>query len=381
MILSLLLLLLAQGTLPGAAPPPEEQDSLLRAEIGNWFRARIAGDPEALRAARTALVRELGIPAHRPGTPILAQVPRWQRILEEGRPYPRHGGGEWLRFPGEDREKEDWLRIPEVYAPERSAVPLLVVIPGASHSAEEVLRALPPETPPEAALLVPDLRGLPDPALDPAARRELLHALAHAFRELRVDRDRLLLVGWGSAAATATYLAAILPHFFSAVSWTGAEAHAELPAENLALYAEAAAADFPSAVRWVFARAPRNPNPLHFSAQLLSPGAGRVYWVQALRFDPMGTTAEPARIAVQVDRESNTISIQGRHVDAVELFLNDAIVDLDRPLVLIRNGHSIRFRARRSLRTVLENFALNLDPRAFYSAAVRDLDLPPPTTP
>jgi hypothetical protein len=79
-----------------------------------------------------------------------------------------------------------------------------------------------------------------------------------------------------------------------------------------------------------------------------------------------------------VDREANAVLLSGRGVHAVELYLNDEILDLDRPVELRFEGSTLRRRVqvRRSLTTLLENFARNPDPDALYPAMIRLLDLP-----
>ena len=132
-----------------------------------------------------------------------------------------------------------------------------------------------------------------------------------------------------------------------------------------------------AATEWCMAAAARDAYPTEFEVELTQPWMGRAYWAQAIKFDPPDAVPEGkvARMKVSVDRSTNTITIDGEFVYQVKLFLNDVIVDLDKPITLMRNGKSLTYQATRSIGTMMEAFGGSLDD-TIYPAVIRVIDVP-----
>ncbi|MBT7011445.1 MAG: hypothetical protein HN961_00895, partial [Planctomycetes bacterium] len=58
------------------------------------------------------------------------------------------------------------------------------------------------------------------------------------------------------------------------------------------------------------------------------------------------------------------------------IFLNDVLLDLDKPVQVVRNGENYVFNARRSTGTILEYFLNTLDSSSIYTAKIRGLSIP-----
>lgn len=363
------------------APVLKEGDQRkLIGPVGEWIQGKAAANYDRTLEARDDLNKALeSVQKNVKGRSVLSLVADWAVILEEAREYPRTGfktaRAEAAKAEGGD-PYASW--IPKTYNPRKSALPLLVILPDPSSDPVSAIQALPPEVLEAALILALDYRGIPaEEVFQERGRYRLLRPLGEIFRSFRVDRDRVCVVGVGPMAAAAAGHAARLPHWFAAVSLVGGKPEG-LPESNLKLVALGEAADLPAAARWCLEQKPRQPFPMEFEITLLEAKAGRAFWVHATRFDYAGTLPEgkAATLKVAVDRAKNTIRIDAQHVYEVDLFLNDAIVDLDQPVHIVRNGVSYDFQATRSVGTLLDNFALNLDARSVYPVVVRAVDLP-----
>ena len=336
------------------------------AAVNDWLRAREHGDAPAMVAAERALADELD----------LKQPEACRRVLEEARaawpiPYPR---GAWTRLSL--RQQACLVRIPT--AGNAAALPLVLVL-APPEQLDALAAAVDPQAAERAFWLFPDLTGLSAAAwTEEAGRFRALAPLVESFAYLRVDRGRVSLVGVESALELAAQLASGRPHDFAALLTVGQ------PVAGLAGFEERAqvvleAPDFAAAAAAALAVPARDPLPPRFVHRPADPQSGRGYWVEARRFDYARAAPEQPWLHVAVERGGNTIRLRGRYVDQVDLYLNDLLVDLDRPLQIVRNGVSYRFQAQRSLRTLLEGFYLHRDPSAPFPALVRAVDLPPPS--
>lgn len=341
--------------------------------VNAWLQAR-AGGPAA--DAALAAVDARWRAAH-PGGEGLEAVEDWSAVLDLARAaWPRpYAGGRLLEL--HLRDQPCFLRLPADWDGTR-AVPLVVLLP----EPEQALSALDPLPEPvldQAAWLVADLRGLASTvwAEDPG-RFRVLAPLAELLGSLRVDRNRVAIAGSGPAAALAARLAASRPQEFQALALIRSGA-ALVPHLETFPVPVIAAPDLLGAVMALRELPPREPYPLAFSHWPGDPQAGRGYWVQAQRFEFPGALPSPAaaRLRASVQRERNTIVLNGQYVYQVDLYLNDRLVDLDQPLQIVRNGIPYRFQAERSLRTLLEMFARLRDPQAVFPVVVRGIDLPP----
>lgn len=383
-----LVLLLLPGLAGSLAASPQAEPELRSSEVGklvrpvaDWFEAKVAGETTKRLQAREKLLAALqGVQKAHKGRDPLAFVADWEVILEKARTWPRKGfrKGKAERFAEVERAPYH-LWVPKGYNPSKQAWPLLYVLDDAGGDAAATLDGLPQELRNGWIVVVREMQGIgAKEFMDEGSLR--LAGLPRAVQTLRVDRNRMVLLGIGSSAPLAVQLAAALPHFFSAVALVGGEKPADLPPDNLALVPVAGHPDLAAAAAWVQEQPPRDPYRLEFAFTPLYSWAGRAWWVQATEFEAPDSISdgEVARIEVKVDRETNTIRLDARHVRQVTLYLNDRIVDLDRKVTIVRNGASYEIEPQRTVGVLLENFVNTLDSRFVVTAMVRQLDIPEP---
>jgi hypothetical protein len=100
-----------------------------------------------------------------------------------------------------------------------------------------------------------------------------------------------------------------------------------------------------------------------------SPFPHRAYWLQVPRFD---NTDGKASITAKIDRAANSIAIESKGIGEVTLFLNDLLVDLDRPLRVVCNGVEHEDLVQRSFYDFLEFIRIGRnDPGKLYTASKR----------
>ena len=77
------------------------------------------------------------------------------------------------------------------------------------------------------------------------------------------------------------------------------------------------------------------------------------------------------------DRATNTIVIEAEHVYQVELFLNDSLVDLSKPIIVRRNGQELTLTSNPGFATLLENVKAYLwDTGCIFPSRLRGIDIP-----
>ena len=110
----------------------------------------------------------------------------------------------------------------------------------------------------------------------------------------------------------------------------------------------------------------RNSYPTAFT---LIPGATfptNAYWLQVPRL----ADVEGVRVDVEVNREENTITLNGAGLTEATLYLSDSIVDMDRPVIVIANGKRYEDQFERSFRVFLDMlYAGKVDPGRVFVAS------------
>jgi len=95
-------------------------------------------------------------------------------------------------------------------------------------------------------------------------------------------------------------------------------------------------------------------------------------------------TTEPSRVTVEGDPKQNVIKIQTENVQKFDLFLNDLLVDLDKPFKIVINGAEPReFERTRSADDLLDHASVTggkapWDPGCVFTAEVKGLKVEPP---
>ncbi len=375
--------LLAASALPAqdaANPLKESELKKLGKPFGTWLEARVEGDAAKAEEARADLIDAVGdVQKRHKDVSILALPAVWNVVFDRFRPHDakaRKGKLVDLELLGGGTCP---VRIPDGYDPKKRNHPGLLVI--SDRPAEEVVAGLPAEVLQDYLVALPVVSDLDEAALaGPDGQRRMLVPIGSLSLRNRLDRNRLFVLGEGERGARAvSRLVAFLPHVFAGAILIGGEADpAARSSPNVAFVPFHQAGELAQGAQWVLEAAPRDPYPVDFRIQLVDPGQGRYYWVQAMRFDtpPDLPEGKVAGFRVQVDREKNEIRIDSEYVYAFSFYLNDAIVDLDRKIVVVRNGVPYEFQASRSIGTMLDNFEKSLDHGMVFPAILRRLDVP-----
>lgn len=270
-------------------------------------------------------------------------------------------------------------RLPAQYDPSQGAYPLILAIGDEDERPADHLRedwAL-REFREGAIVLVPAM-----PAGDgdwaqvtiqgrPGGMSRVLSALRLSQERFAVDPQHVFVAGSGRGVAVAMAIGDYAPQRFAGIVGRGGEV-AELGPDNFhnlptllvgggartRTFAEAAQRagrgnctsvpeGQPSGVwSWMLAH-PRDPAPTSLTLAIGDPFPTRVHW---LRLAPI---ASDARLEASIEREQNAIAVEGAGFSHLTLYLNDALLDLDRPVTLSCNGVSATADLRRHLPTTL----------------------------
>lgn len=209
-----------------------------------------------------------------------------------------------------------------------------------------------------------------------------------------IDYDRIFIAGRGLGVATAMEIASQFPDRFAGIVGRTGDA-AEIGPENFSnlptFFAGAgkAATEFQKACEeyghdnvtlepagqepevWAWVQDhPRISNPTRVTLHPGKPFPERAYWLQ------VPPTDVQALVSAEIDRATNTVTVDAKGVTQVILSFNDVLVDLDKPVKVVCNGVEHEDQLQRSLDTFLERVRLTSnDPGKLYTA-VRVYDVP-----
>ncbi len=231
-----------------------------------------------------------------------------------------------------------------------------------------------------------------------AGQDTFLTALRVLVEQVRFDRSRLLVDGWGEAGLDAIRMASSFPSWFAgAINRSGEVGGPETIYENMTgipvLYingkseartvdlkalkertdlrseitvvdeagsALAPGADSMTAITaWVENRKRDDaPSSIHYKFGNLKFQA--VHWLKAnetlVRAGASPSDKDFPRIEARIDKSSNTIHIETVNVPSLYVYLNDALVDLDKDVVIEVNGKkAFSGKVNRKLSYMLEN--------------------------
>jgi hypothetical protein len=194
----------------------------------------------------------------------------------------------------------------------------------------------------------------------PGGTYVLMTALGMIQDQFPVDYNRRFLVGSGKGFAAVEVTATSYPHIFAGVIGIGDvtandfnnfENYSNLPSlfikggeganaieaklkeygySNCQLEPEGTGA---SAFAWMS----KNPRASYPPTVVFSPrldNASKVHWLSISGFQ----SAEKPRIEAKADRAANTITIDAQKIAGVIIYLNDSLVDLDKPVKFVVNG-------------------------------------------
>ncbi|MCA8956692.1 MAG: hypothetical protein KDC87_11515 [Planctomycetes bacterium] len=107
----------------------------------------------------------------------------------------------------------------------------------------------------------------------------------------------------------------------------------------------------------------------------------RAYWVEIASCEPLDAVAAPEKrpmVRVDADYQKNRILVESRSVSAIRLYLNDALLDLDKEFTVVVNGIELAGnKVQRSLGTVWEAMKPRFDP-TFIATARYAFEVPVP---
>lgn len=343
--------------------------------VGNWVLADFAEDPADKLDARDEVQKALdGLAKKYPGAEVYRYLDAWgEALAQRAGKYPKAKGGKLAS------DETPWGRtlsywVPKNYKPKDGGSPLVLWFRDSDLSEDDVA-AIPIELQADyviAPVMVPSAEG---EELLTAARLSFFIDFIWLSKQLRIDRNRVYVLADSDHAAIAAKLCALAPHAVAGLSIVGEEG--DLPAENMAMIAMNKSDSLDDAWAWVKDAPVRNPYPTEFSAELMDIQFGRVHWVHARKFDP-SLEGSVAKINVKADRASNTITIDAENVYQVDLYLNDQIVDLSKPIKIVRNGQEIEVSTNAGFMIVLENYRTTLfDTGTVYPAKYSGIDIPP----
>ncbi len=255
-------------------------------------------------------------------------------------------------------------RVPRDYDPAERAYPLILAISDWDEKPEEHLRThWSSSTIRDQAIVVcpemPATREDWDRVMvngRPGGLCHVLTALRIAGERFAVDFDRVYVAGRGKGVPAAVAAGNHCPHRFAGVIGRGGDVGALGPDnfENLPTWFAGAGAEataFQKAAKeagidncelhptggeedvwpWILDH-PRRTWPDRVTVVTGKPFPTRVGW---LRIAPC---APDARAVAEIDREANSIRIDGEGISNATLYLNDELVDLDRPVTVVCNG-------------------------------------------
>lgn len=348
--------------------------------VGTWFNADVANDAAARLDSRDEILKVLeGFEKKKiTSAEIYTFLNDWQEALE-GRAgkFPKSKPGKISKSQknlANGNPIEFW--VPKSYKPKNGGIPLVLFAGDGGKITSDSISALPPELL-EACVIAPlDLAGMEDDALLSDGRDNLLYTVALLTQELRLDRSRVFVLAGGEAVKPATELCSWLPHVSAGISYYGGEVSENIGAKNMALLTLNKADDVAAASSWILSAEPRNMYRSEVSFELSPPKFPRFYWVQVKKFDPP-EEGKLASISVTADRATNTITIDAERVYQVELFLNYSLVDLNKPIKIIRNGQELTLTANPGFSTLLEGCRAYLwDTSCIFPSRLRGIDIP-----
>jgi len=99
---------------------------------------------------------------------------------------------------------------------------------------------------------------------------------------------------------------------------------------------------------------------------------GQEYDPRQLRLIYLGEMAKGMAQVIAAVAPGNRIHLVTKHVDELTVFLDDKMVDLDKPVRIVANGEVVfQGQVKRSLEQLFDSARLHRDPRLCYAAAVR----------
>jgi len=275
--------------------------------------------------------------------------------------------------------------VPKVYPPKNGVLPLVLTVPDAGEDPAAHLNAQ--WNDPglrESAILVAVTMGSDTTAWgkfgspeSPGGVFPVMNTLGVVRREFAVDFNRTFVAGAGQGFAAAETTASVFPHCFAGLIGLGNVAASddehytnfrslptllvkggdgataikakidELNYANCELAPEGGVAEVAA---WI-GKTVRHAYPLQFEFVPTSDYSKRAHWISISGF----TATEHPRIDAKADRATNTVTITAQKLTDVTIYLNDVLVDLDKPVKFVINGTTQEQTVARSAEKMIKN--------------------------
>ena len=227
----------------------------------------------------------------------------------------------------------------------------------------------------------------------------VMNTYSVAKQQFAVDMNRVYLAGTGKGFAAAAATAACFPHLFAGVIGRGEvpemaatnfrsipslllspsegakaieKAVGELGFGNCTVNPEGGLAEI---LAFVSERSRESyPSEIQFSP--FSNITSGTPWVQIEGFqvDPEKPADEQPSISAKADRDANTITIDAKGIASLTIYLNDLLVDMDKPVKLVVNGVAQEETVTRNQRMVLDHAFASGDWGRVFTARL-DIDV------
>jgi hypothetical protein len=392
---------------PGETKLKESDHKNLSKLVNNYFTAR--NEEKGLLEAMQSIIDQIAsIEKRLKGQKLLASVADWEqvfRLVTEERlkeSLKKRGEVTEARLKG-DVEVSIAYCVPK--KPAKGALPLILIACDSGETPSAHLNSFwnDPAVREGAILVALDLGknpqswGLFGSANEPGGAYSITTALSLVQREFSVDCNRRFLVGSGKGFAAVETIAASYPQVFAGVLGIGDVSVADagnlenfrsLPSLFLkgaegAKAIEAKLGDFgyancrlepeggaAQAWEWM-GKNPRNAYPMHLTFVPKRDTARFMHWVSLEGFQ----SAENPRIEAKADRATNAITVEAQKISDLIVYLNDELVDLDKPVKFVINGTTHERTVERSAPEMIMNQFYGGDWGRVFSASVT-LDIP-----
>ncbi len=373
---TLLFFILSSGAFAQGEPELKSADlKKISKYTGEWIDAKIDNDHKDMSEAIMALEDQITKMAKKSkGRNPLSYVYDWEIALHQARKYATSGSAvKKGRLRNVDFARAPYsVWLPAKYNPKKVSYPCIILL---GSGAREQIETLPKEVLEQAIVLAPDISSMSaDLVLTIEAAISIILPVGEASKIYHLDRMRLFMVGIDELGShIASQWGAVMPHIFAGITTSTDVTDKIVGSGNLALVANAILETANDATQWCLTQERTNAYPLEFEFEIPFSQQSRVFWVHPIKSD--SAEGSLAKISVSVDRASNTISIDANNVERVKLYLNDVIVDLNKPVIIKRNGQDYTYQPSRSVGTLLQVFANSLD-GAVFPAVIQEVDIP-----
>lgn len=320
----------------------------------------------------------------------------WQGAFELAMPYAKTGLRKARVVEGEMGGSQTFgyqVRLPKSYKADKAWPLVLYLVPNSAYTdLKDALGQAAKETDAfeELILIAPRLSNESE-WTESIALGSALSPLGSALMAYHADHDRIHMVAAPGTGVLAMRLAVLFPGRFASVSFLEEPGDCASPANlsNLAVLAGGAGAaalegqmgeaagrlevrddppaDLASVWSWAVTQV-RNSYPTRVTYRMAEPVGREAFWVRAAAFDwreDAEVSERPGLTAEVIDRSRIVLDCQG--ITAVNVYLSDALLDLDKPITIEANGSVWTGQVERNVEKALQLVYRSNDTRFVYA--------------